>query len=222
MRRLTVLLGVASIALLAAASPASARSQFTCNGNFQFVTVGDLVVPPGATCMISLSTVEGDVTVRKDASIRASATQIGGSVKGRDSLRIFLDGATLVAGDVDVRGTIETELVNSQFGAVRIQGTPIGSDIRIFNNTIGGDLQIEHNTASMVVNLNTVGGDVQIDKNVENLTAEGNSVRNMYVLKNTGSASVQFNNGQELRCEDNEGLFIGGPNTFAQIEGQCF
>jgi hypothetical protein len=28
--------------------------------------------------------------------------------------------------------------------------------------------------------------------------------------------------GQELRCEDNKGFFIGGPNSFAQTEGQCF
>jgi len=137
MRKLTVLLGVSFIALVTATSPAAARSQFTCNGGYQFVTVGDLVVPPSGTCLISLSTVEGNVTVMKGGYIRASATQIGGNVKGHDALRVYLDGATRVTGDVEVKGTKETILVDSQFGDVRVQGTPNGGgDIHFFNNSI--------------------------------------------------------------------------------------
>jgi hypothetical protein len=224
MRKLTVLLGVSFIALVTATSPAAARSQFTCNGGYQFVTVGDLVVPPSGTCLISLSTVEGNVTVMKGGYIRASATQIGGNVKGHDALRVYLDGATRVTGDVEVKGTKETILVDSQFGDVRVQGTPNGGgDIHFFNNSIAGDVRLTHNAASMVVNLNTVGGDVQIEKNIGDLTAEANSVHNMDVSENSGIyAFVQQNKGQELRCEGNDSLFTGGPNTFAHTEGQCF
>ena len=92
MRKLLVLLGAASIGLLAAASPAWADGEFQCNGTFVGVTVGDVVVPPKGACTLTLSTVKGNVTVLKKASFEAIFTKIGANVEGQGDL---------VSGDAD-------------------------------------------------------------------------------------------------------------------------
>ncbi len=77
-----------------------------------------------------------------------------------------------------------------------------GADVR------KGNIQVEKNDVDALLDLvfNRVSGNLQV---FENLGA--------------GEKFVQDNDvSQDLQCKENQGPFIGGPNSAGDTEGQCY
>src|SRR5690625_6983462 len=101
--------GVLTVAAVAAAGmltavPASADLVTRCIGTAGEVTVpGDLVVPPGETCDLTGTTVDGDVRVRAGSDLIGDGVSITGDVIGAGDAYIDLVGSE-VAVVVPVHG----------------------------------------------------------------------------------------------------------------------
>ena len=78
MRKVVVLPVVALVAVLALASPAAAHNKFRCESTVTGVTVDNVVVPRDASCILVDSTVNGNVSVGKNAFFQATNTAIAG------------------------------------------------------------------------------------------------------------------------------------------------
>jgi len=91
MRKLLVLPGIAVVALLAMVSPAAAQDGTPCESTLTGVTLGDVVVPQGASCTLEDSTVTGDVKVKKNAFFQATNTDIAGKVRANRAVTVFID-----------------------------------------------------------------------------------------------------------------------------------
>lgn len=237
MRKLLLLLSTASIALLAAASPASAGGDtFKCVGpapgptGIFIGTFENVVVPPSATCKMAVSTVTGDITVESGASLTFSGGEVGRSILGRAAQKIWVLGGAQV-DRAQMRRTREIWLGGSTLGTIDV----LGSDdyVRVCQDTVRRDVRVRRSSGFILLGIghpdftgcdvNTVGGDMKVEENTPtDLEVDGNSVRNMEVSDNAGFSNVVANQGHELHCEGNTVAFTGGPNYFAQTEGQCF
>lgn len=117
----------------------------TCTGTVAGATMSDVTVPEGAVCRIRDSSVQGSVTVERDAYFEASGTRISGDVRAERGLTVFLHDGTAVSGSVvvdaepqlflyktTVGGTVKvTAAVAPGFGHVQICETDAGQiDVR--------------------------------------------------------------------------------------------
>jgi len=88
----------------------------TCTGTLSHATTADITVPKGAVCRVSGSTVNGSVTVQRDAYFEAWTTKISGTVRASGALTVFLHDGTSVAGSVLVDGTGQLFLYKTSVG----------------------------------------------------------------------------------------------------------
>jgi len=113
--RVLGLVAAAVVAVLAIASPASARD-LRCNGAYKGKTLDDVTVPRGAACTLTGSTVRGDVVVLKNAYFQATATVVRGDVEGKRAQTVFIDTGSKVGGSVEAVRTIQFYVYNSMVG----------------------------------------------------------------------------------------------------------
>ena len=106
-RRILVVLGVAAATLLALVGAGAASSSAnpsstpltTCNGTYDGVTFGALIVPSWGSCKVSNSTVAGSVTVNKGAEFDACDVTVGGSV-GATQAYVNIDNTSWIGGSI--------------------------------------------------------------------------------------------------------------------------
>ena len=211
------------------------RVVLTCEAAQTGVAVDEVIVPANAACTLTDSTVTDDVRVGEGAFFQATGTDIGGDVKARDALTLFIDTGSTVGDDVKSHGTAQVFVFNATVGddvevertseVVQVCGTSVADDLEVersafdiligdpqaidcAGNTVGDDLEVERNTAEIefVVRGNTVGDDLEVERN--------RGPVEKFVEDNTG--------GDELECHGNEDPFTVSGNTgFAKVEGQC-
>lgn len=180
-------------------------------------TFDNVVVPPGATCSLSNSTVRGNVKALERSTLSVSNTQVRGSIEGDKANIVQIFGGT-VGGNISIK---ESTFTPSGLVAAFISGTVV----------LEGNVEIQKNVANAVrvfgVTLNK--GNMKIEDNVTavfDVTISGNRVaQNLQVFKNKGAGrkTVSGNTvGQDLQCFENDPPFVGGPNTAGKAEGQCF
>ena len=211
------------------------RNVLTCEADQTGVTVDEVIVPEGASCTLTDSTVNGDVSVGKAGFFQATNTDIGGKVTARDAQTLFIDTASTVGESVKSHGTAQVFVFNATVArdleiertteVAQVCGTNVGDDLEVersgfdiligdpqavdcAGNTVGDDLEVERNTAEVefVVRGNTVGDDLEVERNSGSVAK--------FVQDNTG--------GDELDCHDNADPFTASGNTgFAKVKGQC-
>jgi hypothetical protein len=96
----------------------SAPPVTTCTGTMAHATTSDLVVPEGAVCRLSASTVNGNVSVQADGYFEAIGTKIYGNVGATGSLSVYLWEGTTVSGKVDVQGAKQLFLYDTTVGGM--------------------------------------------------------------------------------------------------------
>jgi hypothetical protein len=210
------------------------RNVLTCEADQTGVTVDEVIVPEGASCTLTDSTVNGDVSVAKAGFFQATNTDIAGKVTARDAQTLFIDTASTVGESVKSHGTAQVFVFNATVArdleiertteVAQVCGTNVGDDLEVersgfdiligdpqavgcAGNTVGDDLEAERNTAEVefVVRGNTVGDDLEVERN------SGSAAK--FVQDNTG--------GDELDCHDNTDPFTASGNTgIAKVQGQ--
>jgi hypothetical protein len=239
MRKLSILLGMAVVAVLAMSSSAAASST-TCNGTLVGQTIsGDLVVPADGVCIIDNTTVGGDVKVGKGGYFQSTNnSKIGDDVQGRGALVVFIDSGTTVGDDVEVTDTPQALVFDSTIGG-HIEISRSSEQVNICGNTVDGRVQVRNSERDILIGDpltvgcggNTVlnGHRIRVEDNSvdKELTIRGNDIQggDLEVNDNSGAAGKAVENnkgGYALECRGNETPFTASGNTgWDRKEGQC-
>ena len=158
MRRSIVIAGLGVVAAGAfAIAPTAHAEERDCRGTIGAVTVDNLRVPQGATCILRRTRVQGTVKVERGATLRAIAIRVIGNVQAENHRRVALRNRSRVGGSV--------QLV--QGGSARLAGTRVTGDMQLFENRgrqsvarnrINGNLQCKENTRTPTGGGNVVQG----------------------------------------------------------------
>jgi len=211
-----------------------------CNSGDTPVTVnvpGDLVVPENGVCVITGSTVGGNVFVGRGGYFQSSNSQIAGDVRAKRSNGLFLDVGTTVGDEVEVSNTFTVDVFGSSVGDdIEVERASV--QVHICGNLVGDDIEVESSGPEVQVGdpgqdcgANTVGDDIEIERNdlpagFGVLAVRGNTVADDLEVNNNRGGGDKFvtdnTGGDRLVCEGNEDPFTGSPNAgFASSEGQC-
>lgn len=165
---------IAAALIAATASPALAE-ETECTSALGRVTVDNLLVPEGATCTLTGTTIEGSIVVAADATLRASRVSVIGNIQAEGARSVVVQRASTVGGSVQVvqgrTATISTSditgdiLFDEQSGLVRAS-----------DNDVGGDIQAFTNTGGVRITLNYVDGNLQCTGNSPAPTGGENDV----------------------------------------------
>jgi hypothetical protein len=152
-----------------------ATSPGHCDGAIGSDAVDDVRVPDGATCTLDGTTVDGNVSVGRQAVLIAHGVSIDGDVEGEgaDSVEI--------AEDSSIGGNLQLE----KGGASSVTDTHIDGDLEwseqsgaltIEHSSIGGNLQADGNSGEVTVSDTSIGGDLSCDGNSATPGGGGNDV----------------------------------------------
>jgi hypothetical protein len=179
-------------------------------------TFDNVVVPPGATCILIDSTVRGNVKALEDSRLFMFNDTVRGNVDGDKASSVNVNRCT-VGGNIQIQEAHDPDLISAA----------------VFNSILtGGNIQIEKGRFPfgdwIVVQTILRRGNVKVEENgtiFDSLVVDSTVRQNVQVFKNFGPGPkfVQRNIvGQDLQCKENQDPFIGGPNTARKAEGQCF
>lgn len=237
MRRLVSVLAasVAGSVLIGVGTTAYADDS-VCTGGISG-THDNIVVPPGAACQVVNGDVRGNIKALENSILVVLSSSVRGSIDGDKAETVQLLENT-VGGSIQIK---EGEVPNND-GAF---------DVFLCGNTLpGGNIQVEKMRGSILVGDPPPGeaftttlcrrnlverGNVKVEENVAidfpgfpdtGFRVRGNTVgQNLQVFKNKGPATKRVEGnavGQALQCVKNRLPFVGGPNSAAKAEGQCF
>jgi hypothetical protein len=199
---------------------------------------GDLVVPENGVCVITGSTVGGNVYVAKSGYFESSSSRIAGDVTAKRANGLFLNTGTTVGGEVEASSTFTVDVFGSSVGT-DLEVSRSATHVHVCGNQVGDAIEVTSSGTEIQVgdpgdggcDANTVGGDIEVERNNVSdfglLAVRGNTVADdLEVNNNRGSGDkfVQNNTGGDrLECRGNEQPFVGSPNPgFAFVAGdQC-
>jgi len=148
-----------------------------CTGTLGNITVDNLDVPPGATCILNGTRVEGNIKVYRNASLYANSVRVDGNIQTDGAAaRVNVSTGSFVGGSIQIFGS----------GAADILGVDIDGDLQFddntrylnaADNTIGGNLQAFRNSGGVSVTGNTIDGNLQCKQNVPPPTGGNNIVK---------------------------------------------
>ena len=242
------LTAVIATALMALASPASARSEFKCNGVFKGKTYDSVVVPRGAACTLTDATVKGNVRVLRNAYFQSIGTKVRGDIEGKAAQTVFIDTGSRINGSVESVDSRQFYVFNSTVGediepertreAVQICGNTVrkGNIEVLWSGPNGGALNLHPGTDILIGDPVADGcrgnvvkrGDIRVIGNYADIefVIRGNTVKRgaLEVARNTGPApKVVANNtgGHRLACRDNSVFATNGNKGWDRRSGQC-
>jgi hypothetical protein len=166
---------MAAASIVLAGAPAALAAQTECVGTFTG-TADNVVVPEGAHCEMDGATVTGNVLVKPGASLRASATDIGGNVKGIDSAWVCLQFGSTAGGNFDVMGGLAGTTTGFDIS------TSVGGNAKVRQNAgltfidaahVDGNVDVSSNTGTLEIEFNTIDGNVKVDDNDVSTTYTG-------------------------------------------------
>jgi hypothetical protein len=218
----------AVLAFVSLAPAAGAATDTPCVGTLPPGTYENVVVPPGASCTLEGSVVEGNVKAFEGSRLTMLGNDVRGNVEAWRAIQVGIGcpsfpggpcpGApNVVAGNVELReigippmpATIGTE-------SVRLCGNAVGGDILVVDGRAGN---VEVGTSGFTACTgNTVGGDVIVQGNPQGSgTRVGNNVvgGNILLLENDVGAGpmpglIVSNNrlGGDLQVKENRSAHI--------------
>jgi hypothetical protein len=206
----------------------TAATTTTCTGALSHTTTANLVVPAGAVCRVSGSTVNGSVTVNGDAYFEAWSTKIKGTVHATGALTVFLHDQTSVSGSVLVEGASQLFLYKTTVGGTVSVSRTVGpgfGHVQVCDTRAGG-IDVRASGPDVLVGDplggcpgNSVKKDVSIVGNsaTSELQVSGNTVAgSLAVTDNTGGAPKNvMNNVVQGRVDlsNNTAPFDSSNNT---------
>jgi hypothetical protein len=223
--KLLAALGVLSIMVLAAASPAAARKHgkhrngtlhqrhkaFKCDGVFSGLTVrGAVVVPADAACTLMDSTVKGDVRVLDGAYFQGTGTRMRKDVRGERAETIFVDTGSSVGGSIRGTRTAQVFVFDSTVtGGISVKRA--SDKVQICGTTLRkGSIAVERSGTDILIGdplaIDCAGnllkrGSILVTRSLTDVefTIRGNTIRNggLKVTDNKGPSDkfVQSNVG---------------------------
>jgi hypothetical protein len=214
----------AAVALLVP-SPVMSASDTPCVGLLTG-TFDNVVVPPGATCFLTNSTVAGNVKALENSRLFITSSTVFGNVNGDKADTVRVSDST-VRQDISIK---EGGPGPGFSGTIICRTTVQEGNIQV--ERMVGEVVIGHPTICGAPLNSVLKGNIKVQDNV--ITAGGgffglrvgnNVAQNLQVVRNTdaGLKTVSGNTaGESIQCFENTPPFVGGPNTAPNKEGQCF
>ena len=196
-------------------------SASACNGTIGAITVDEVRVPSGASCILDGTRVQGNVLVARDGSVSANGARIIGNIQAEDARRVATANGTTVGGSVQVKRRAVADVQNTTItGSLQIEEA--GASLTANNVRIGGNLQVIKAGAA-TIGATFVNGDLQLEENRGALASTGAEVRgNFQVFKNLGGVTLRNNRVQQvLECKENVPAPTGSGNVAGEKKEQC-
>jgi len=162
--------------LIAPTSSAPVRAGDTqCAGSLGVIEVENLVVPENASCILNGTIVDGNISVKTNATLHAYAVRVTNDIQADKAAGVNVYAGSSVGGNVKI----------AKSGAADIQSVDIDNNLNFnendqsvnaANNTIGGNLQATKNTGGVSINGNHIGGNLQCKDNDPAPTGSSNIV----------------------------------------------
>jgi hypothetical protein len=164
--------GAIAMAATLAAAPAMAE-EFRCTGAVGAVSLDNVFVPDGASCVLDRTRTNGNIVVGRGASLRATSVSVNGSVQAEGAASVAIGGFSVVGGSVQlVQGgtaTIERARINGDLQFESNMG-PLAAT----GNIVGGSLQAFQNMGGASFINNRMNGNMQCKENIPAPTGSGN------------------------------------------------
>jgi hypothetical protein len=155
------------------ATPAMAE-ETVCVGTIGAVSLDNVLVPDGATCMLDGTRLNGNIVVGTAASLDAVRVTVNGNVQAEGANSVAVRGRSSIGGSIQIVQGFSAVIANS-----RINGDVLFDEnkapLRASRNSIGGNLQAFKNTGGLHINDNVIKGNLQCKENVPTPTGSGNS-----------------------------------------------
>jgi hypothetical protein len=167
-----VLAGVAGAGLMACDPVANPEA---CNGTIGAVTVEDVHVPVGNTCILDGTRVEGNVTIARNGTLRATGIRVDGNVQSQGHRFVSVRESSVVGGSIQLENGVEVQVADSRVGgSVQLKANTVKAGVS--RNVVGSDVQLFDNRGANVAN-NRIDGNLQCKGNVPAPTGGGNIVQ---------------------------------------------
>jgi hypothetical protein len=147
-----LVLSLAAAAVMAAPALAEER---TCRGTLGAVTVDNLRVPQGATCVLNGTRIKGTLKVERGATLKAAGVRVVGNVQAEGALRVKV-ASSHIGGSIQI-----------------VQGR----HSTVTGNAVKGDIQYFSNRGAISITRNRVNGNLQCKQNSPRPTGGGNIVQ---------------------------------------------
>jgi hypothetical protein len=168
------LVGLTVLAAAFTASPAAAE-ETKCRGTLGAVTVDNLRVPQGATCMLNGTIVKGTITVKGDATLTARGVRVVGNVQAENAAKVVVRDSSRVGGSVQVKQGDAAKVLSSRIRG-DIQYDANTRYLKANDNKVGGSIQVVGNSGGAEIFRNVVNGNLQCKENSPPPTGGGNVV----------------------------------------------
>jgi hypothetical protein len=146
-----------------------------CNGVLGAITVVSLRVPPGATCTLDETIVEGNAVVEESGALIAYSARIAGNLDAQKSARVDLLSGTEVNGNIQIVLSGPVRIVSIYAGRnLTLEGNSQGHEISA--NWIIGNVDIVQNTGGVSIWNNTINGNLACTGNIPLPTGGNNNV----------------------------------------------
>jgi len=154
----------------------AAAEERTCRGTIGAVTLDNVRVPQGATCILEGTKAQGTVKVERNATLKAKHVRVIGNVQGEDARKVNVVRGSRIGGSVQV----------VQGGSAAVRSSRVNADILYDDNNgalyatgndVGGNIQAFQNTGGVRIARNTVDGNLQCKANHPRPTGGRNTVQ---------------------------------------------
>lgn len=158
-----------------------AEAAQVCRGRIGNRAVEDVVVPAGATCTLWRTRVDGNVEVKRNATLIARGVFVDGNIQAERSARIVVNQTPK-----GIRSRIGGDIQAFSGGRVGVNHTTVGGNIqveqnrrhvRVTRNRVEGDIQLFSNTGGVRVAFNRADGNLQCKSNQPRPTGRGNIIQ---------------------------------------------
>jgi hypothetical protein len=221
MRRILCLAGLVVVGAVLVSAPSATAAGGQCTGTMTGTINGNVLVPPGASCLLSAAHVIGSVTVGAGATLTGTGSTIDQNLSATDAANVLFLGGH-IGGNVAITGLTGGGCA-SGLGANTITG-----NVTYANSAAGSSFfEIGGGTCGGTGFANTIGGNVNISGNQgavqlngDGATGGNNIGGSVVVAHNTGGGMINSNTiAHNLTCNANvpaysaTGNSVGGANN---------
>ena len=169
------LIATTTIAAVGIGAPAASAEERSCRGTIGAITVDNLRVPQGESCVLQGTKVKGTIKVERAASLQASKVSVVGNVQGENA-RAVLVGNSTIGGSYQVVQGRNAGIVHSIVqGGILLDDNTRGLTVRA--NRVNDSIQVFQNTGGVKIESNRVDGNLQCKENAPAPTGGGNIVQ---------------------------------------------
>jgi hypothetical protein len=166
----------AGLTLVLASNSAANAEERACRTSLGAITVDNLRVPQGATCVLTGTKVKGSITVKRGATLVARRIIVIGNVQAENAQRVTIKASSRIGGSVQVVQGGGATVINSQVeGSIQLESNKRA--LRVENNTVGADVQAFQNSGGVEISDNRIDGNLQCKSNTPAPTGGGNTVQ---------------------------------------------